>query len=197
MGEAIRAGAVYVLVEREAEVIRIGGEEGFSIWKAADSNILGSMDINPPISRLALFLARRASRDFTVDGLATDGGSIPRNVLLSSGLAVVAAGAMSLSDFVRKTSYNPSRLLCLESKGHLGVGADADITVVDQLRREAVDTIIGGQVCLRRREISGKGGCLLTTGRGAAAARNIGVPYQILECAAPLPLGDRRKWDRT
>jgi N-acyl-D-aspartate/D-glutamate deacylase len=197
MGEAIRAGAVYVLVEREAEVIRIGGEEGFSIWKAADSNILGSMDINPPISRLALFLARRASRDFTVDGLATDGGAIPRNVILSSGLAVVAAGAMSLSDFVRKTSYNPSRLLCLESKGHLGVGADADITVVDQLRREAVDTIIGGQVCLRHREISGKGGCLLTTGRGAAAARNIGVPYKILECAAPLPLGDRRKWDRT
>jgi hypothetical protein len=89
MGEAIRAGAVYVLVGREAEVIRVGGEEGFSIWKAADS-------------------------------------------------------------------------------------------------------IIGGQVCLRCRKISGKGGCLLTTVRGAAAARNIGVPYKILECAAPLPLGDRR-----
>lgn len=197
MGKAICAGVVHVFSESEGEIIRITGEEGFAIWKKADSNVPGSIDINPPISRLALLLAKRKSGDFVIDGLATDGGTIPRNVILSSGLAIVAAGAMSLSDFVRKASYNPSRLLCLKNKGHIGTGADADITVVDQLRREAIYTIIGGQVCLRRREISGKGGCLLTTERGAAAAKANGIQYEIVESAYPLPLSERRKWDKT
>ena len=197
MGEAIRAQVVYALTEREGQVIRVTGEEGFKLWTKADSNVPGSIDINPPISRLALFLAKRKSGDFAVDALATDGGTIPRNVMLSSGLALVAAGAMSLADFVRKASYNPSRLLCLKNKGHIGIGADADITVVDQLRREAVYTIIGGQVCLRRKEIGGKGGCLLTSDRGAAAAKANGIQYEIVESAHPLPLSGRRKWDKT
>lgn len=197
MGNAIRAGLVHVLAERDGVLVRITGEEGLAIWEKADSNMPGSIDINPPISRLALFLAKRKSGDFSVDALATDGGTIPRNVMLSSGLAVVAAGMMSLADFVRKASYNPSRLLCLKNKGHLGVGADADITVVDQLHREAVYTIIGGQICLRRQEISGKGGCLLTTERGADTVKKIGVPYKVVEFADPLPLSNRRNWDKT
>lgn len=195
MGEAIRAGVVHVLVERGGEIVRVSGEEGLAIWKAADSKVPGSMDINPPLSRLVLFLSRRESCDFTVDAVATDGGSLPRNVILSSGLGIVAAGAMSLADFARKASYNPSRLLGLESKGHLGVGADADVTIADPLHREAVYTIIGGQVCLRRQEIGGQGVCLITTVRGAKAAKKQNIPHKIIEWIAPLPISSNRAWD--
>ncbi len=41
------------------------------------------------------------------------------------------AGRMSLPDVVAKFTVNPARILRLAGKGHLGAGADGDVTVFD------------------------------------------------------------------
>lgn len=163
MAEAIRAGLAYVLTVRGGETVRVTGEEGLALWEAAGTNTPGSLDVNPPMARLALAVARRASGAFTVDCLATDGGSIPRNVTVPLGLGLVASGGLTLADFIRKTSFNPARILGLENKGHFTLGADADITVLDLAARRAEATIVGGQVCMLRGLVTGRGGTLITS----------------------------------
>lgn len=51
---------------------------------------------------------------------------------------LVGPGILSTEELVRKMSLNPARLLGLP-KGHLSVGADADITVIDPKFEETVD----------------------------------------------------------
>jgi len=83
-----------------------------------------------------------------------------------------------MEDLARKMSANPACILGLGStKGHLGQGADADITIVDTGLREVVDvnrfaskgknspfggwelvglpvvTVVGGRVVMRDRKI--------------------------------------------
>ena len=41
------------------------------------------------------------------------------------------SGRMSLPDLLAKFTVNPARLLRLPNKGHLGTGADGDVTVFD------------------------------------------------------------------
>ncbi|HWD19067.1 MAG TPA: dihydroorotase [Verrucomicrobiae bacterium] len=41
------------------------------------------------------------------------------------------SGRMNLSDVIAKFTINPARLLRLPQKGHLGVGADGDVTIFD------------------------------------------------------------------
>jgi dihydroorotase len=77
---------------------------------------------------------------------------------------------MPLSKILRKLTINPAKLLGLANKGHLGVGADADVTLIDpgvewvvdrasfaskshntpwhgtHLKGRAVKTIVGGRV---------------------------------------------------
>ena len=55
--------------------------------------------------------AKRPDGTFVVDAISTDGGCIPRNVTLSVGLSLVKFGALTLSEFVVKTSVNPARHL--------------------------------------------------------------------------------------
>jgi dihydroorotase len=54
-------------------------------------------------------------------------------------LAAVSAGRMTLSDYVRRTAYNPARAFgLLPRKGVLSPGADADIVLVDMAREGTV-----------------------------------------------------------
>ena len=46
-------------------------------------------------------------------------------------MQLVHSGRMSLPDLLAKFTVNPARLLRLPNKGHLGVGADGDVTVFD------------------------------------------------------------------
>ena len=59
------------------------GEEALRRWEAADTNVGGSFNINPPLPRIALAQAKRDDGSFVVDAISTDGGCIPRNVILS------------------------------------------------------------------------------------------------------------------
>lgn len=52
---------------------------------------------------------------------------------------------LSLPEFVQKTSLNPARMLRLKNKGHLSVGADADITVYDYATQTPKASFVAGQ----------------------------------------------------
>ncbi len=77
-------------------------------------------------------------------------------------------------------------MLGLSGKGHLAPGADADITVVDLKRRRAVLTIVGGLAVMSHGVITGRGGRIITTERGAGTLRAAGVPHQIADMGESL-----------
>jgi len=52
----------------------------------------------------------------------------------------VRTGIISLERFVKLFSLNPARILKLKNKGHLSVGADADITILDTGKKIVVDS---------------------------------------------------------
>ena len=58
------------------------------LWEAAKTNVGGSFNINPPLPRIALAQAKRDDGAFVVDAISTDGGCIPRNVILSARLVL-------------------------------------------------------------------------------------------------------------
>ncbi len=189
MEAAIRAGKVHVFTQRGLEVDVVTGAAGAEAWLEAKSNIRGGMHINPAAARIALCLAKNAAGRFIVDALATDGGVIPRNCIVSNGLGLVAANALSLDEFVIKSCANPARLLNLPQKGHLAVGADADITVVDLAACRPVSTIVAGNVVMHQGLLLGRGGTIITTERGKRKAASFGLPLVLVDHTdGPLPL---------
>jgi cytosine/adenosine deaminase-related metal-dependent hydrolase len=181
MAEAILAGWALVNLEREGVVDLVGGPEGLATWRACSSNIGISFRANPPEPRLRLVTATRDDGHYAVDALATDGGGIPRNDIVARGLALVHLDALSLEGFVRKASLHPARILGLHDKGHLGIGADADITVLDLERRRPVLTYAHGQRMLDGDDVIGIGGRLITTPTGEAAVRAAGLDTLIVQ----------------
>jgi predicted amidohydrolase len=106
--------------------------------------------------------------------------------MVERGLALVRLGAITLADYVRKASLEPARMLALPEKGRLGVGADADITVLDLERGGAVASLVAGEPIMIDGTVVGRGGVLLTTEAGTAAARRAKLRYQVVEPAAAL-----------
>lgn len=151
--------------------------------------------VNPPLRGAADVEAiKEGLRDGTIDVIATD--HAPHTVEekdveynyapfgmvgleTAVGLAfkeLIGPGLISIEELVKKMSCNPARILGL-NKGHLGVGGDADITVIDPGRSEVVDiqkfaskgknspfagweltgmavaTIVGGKIVMRDREL--------------------------------------------
>ena len=151
------------------------GEEGLKRWEAADSDVGGSFNINPPIPRILLAQAKRDDGSFVVDAISTDGGCIPRNVIISQGLSLVKLDVLTLTEFAQKTSLNPARMLRLTTKGHLSVGADADITVYDYATQTPKASFVAGRKVLWNGEIVAKGATVICTehGRKAIEARGM------------------------
>jgi dihydroorotase-like cyclic amidohydrolase len=175
--------AVNVVTDDDTELAV--GEPGLAWWRNCAGDAVVSFRVNPPEARLQLAIARRPQPEdgFVVDCISTDGGGIPRNVIVESGLALVELQAISLLDFVRKTSYTPSRILGLPTKGQLQTGCDADITVVDCARRQARMTIVAGQTVMVGGTVCGTGCRIVTTSQGAAAVRSRGLQPIIIDPA--------------
>lgn len=167
--QAILTGYARINAVVGDDTILATGADGVAAWEAAGTNIGLSFPVNPPIPRLILATARDQAGRFMVDALGTDGGGIPRNVLLSAGLQLVQMELLSMSDLVRKLSWTPSRVLGARSKGHLGEGADADVTIVDPAARRARTTVAGGEVVMHEGVVFGRGSTFLTTPQGADA----------------------------
>ena len=109
-----------------------------------------------------------------VDSISTDGGCIPRNVIIDTGLSLVRFGAITLSEFVVKASVNAARHLRLTSKGHLSEGADADITVLDLDSQKPVMTWCAGRQVLDHGKLLQSGTTFICHPKGKAALEAAG-----------------------
>jgi hypothetical protein len=176
---AIRAGYARVHITSGGEVLLSAPDQGLAAWRAGGTDAGVSFPVNHIPSAILLATSRRNGR-FVVDGLSTDGGAIPRNFLVRHGLMLVQMGAWTLRDFVVKASLNPARMLGIPTKGHLALGADADVTVVDLASGRATWSVAAGQVVLAEGQVVGRGGVFLTTPRGAPAASARGLRHSVI-----------------
>jgi hypothetical protein len=172
---AILAGWAEINVEAGGEVCLATGKPAVAFWRERGTDTTVSFRVNPPEPRLRLATAKRPDGEFVVDCISTDGGGIPRNVIVEMGLSLVHLHALTLAEFVRKTSTNPARILGLANKGRLAVGYDADITVLDLTTRTAVLGVASGAVIMVRGYVCGRGGRMITTAAGRAAVEAAGL----------------------
>ena len=123
--------------------------------------------------------AKRDDGSFVVDAFSTDGGSYPRNVIVENGLMLVQFGALTLAEFVAKASLAGARALGLPNKGHLSVGADGDVTVLDFERKKAAATVANGKVIMNDGVLLGKGTTIVCDERGVAALAKRGISHVV------------------
>lgn len=193
MEAALLAGWAQVNYPQGQEMTLLTGEPARDYWFEQKTLVSVSFAVNPVGPRVRLATAKKADGGFIVDAISTDGGGIPRNVLLPAGLALVDLGGLTLQELVAKISYLPAQMLGLTNKGSLAAGWDADITIVDRLRRSAFATIIGGQVCYIDGKILGRGGRIITTAAGADYVRSQGLEPLIVDLADSSVLRKARK----
>lgn len=182
--QAILEGFAQIHARSGDQTVLIVGPEGVRVWREQATNAGVSFPVNPPSPRLMLASAKGPDGRFVVDALATDGGGIPRNVLVSSGLRLVELGVLTPAEWVLKASLQPATLLGCHDKGHLGEGADADVVVIDPKAAEVRTTVARGTVIMHRGVVVGRGTHVLTTPRGEAAVRARGLPVTALDLGA-------------
>jgi predicted amidohydrolase len=181
--QAMLDGYCMVLDGRGDQNALLTGQDARDLWQELGTDVGISFPVNDPTSQFILATARRADGQFVVDALSTDGGGIPRNVTVEYGMALVTLGGLSLRSFVTKAALAPARLLGLDRKGHLGVGADADCAVVDQVTGAVKATLArGAPICLDG-VVVGSGGTIVTTARGERAVRHAGLPAEVVDLA--------------
>jgi len=114
-----------------------------------------------------------------VDAICTDGGSW-RNLLPQNGLALVRFGALTIDELVHKVSTAPARMFGMTGKGHLSVGSEADISVLDPERLSAYATIVGGRMVMLDGTVTGSGVTIVCTERGREALHRQGFATQVV-----------------
>jgi hypothetical protein len=183
MEEAILAGWAEINMEAGGRVVLAVGPAARDYWRQHKTVTSVSFKVNPPEPRVRLATARRPSGEFVVDAISTDGGGIPRNVLVPMGLSLVKLEALTLEEFVQKASLNPARILGLKNKGHLSLGADADITVVDLATQSPVMTVVNGKVSMYKGLVYGRGAQIVTTAAGQDHVKSQGLTPIVVELA--------------
>lgn len=179
--KALLAGKAFVVFDAGGYSDLVTGEKAVTLWEEAGTDVGGSFNINPPLPRIELAQAKRDDGSFVVDAISTDGGCIPRNVILKQGLSLVKLDVLTLPEFVQKTSLNPARMLRLENKGHLSVGADADITIYDYATQKPWASFVDGQKVLWDGKILGKGSNVICTERGQKAIEKRGLKAIVVD----------------
>lgn len=179
--KALLAGKAFVVYDAGGYSDLKTGPEALKLWEDANTDVGGSFNINPPIPRILLAQAKRDDGSFVVDAISTDGGCIPRNVILSQGLSLVKLDILSLPEFVQKTSLNPARMLRLTQKGHLSVGADADITVYDLATQTPRASFVEGRKVLWNGEVVSKGATVICTEHGEQAIKKRGMKAIVVD----------------
>jgi len=178
LAKAILNDYCSVLIEYEDECVLVSGEEGIKAWEQARTNVEVSFPVNPASVTSLLATAKDKTGEFIIDAISTDGGAYPRNLIVERGLALVRYGAITLREFVIKCSTNPARMFGLQSKGHLSEGADADITILDNIKGEAYMSLANGTIIMVDGVLTGSGGTILTTGRGKHSFEELNLPVK-------------------
>ncbi|MBU0942930.1 MAG: dihydroorotase family protein [Proteobacteria bacterium] len=173
--EAIHAGWAQLNEETGGIVTLSSGPQAVEYWRARKTDVTISFAVNPEIPKLRIATARRADKTYVVDCISTDGGGIPRNVTVEKGLALVRLEAMTMNDFVLKASYNPAKILGLVNKGHLGIGADADMTVVDVNTLRPVMTFNKGKTVMYKGRVFAGRTTMITTPAGKRNVESFGL----------------------
>ena len=159
-------------------------DESVFIWESHDTDTPISFYVNPSLSCFYFATKKRKNGHYLVDSFCTDGGGIPRNVIIQNGLSLVRFGAMTIEEFVLKSSFAAAQLMGLKTKGHFSVGADADITIIDFNAQTPIHSFVMGNPVLLNKRIVGKGGTLITTKDGEQAARNAGLGAYVVDIDA-------------
>ncbi len=178
---AIRDGWARINAPIGGENVNITGEEAVRSWRERDTITSVNFPVNSPVSRLLAATARDKEGNFVVDAIASDGGAHPRNVNVSSGMALVRTEVLTPEEFVLKTSLNPARMLGCPDKGHLGEGADADVTGIDPESGRPVFSFVGGRLVSWYGALVGSGSTVLTTERGVAALEAAGLSTKTID----------------
>lgn len=185
---ALRTGIAHVLRDTGETTEILRNNEAVRYWESCGTeNVVGCFPVNSPVSRLMLAGAKRANGAFTIDAISTDGGCIPRNVIVAMGILLVKFGALTLPEFVVKASLNTARHLRLFDRGHLSEGAAADITIIDYERETAVESIVGGVVNMKNGVLYGTGTTFVTTERGRDHLTKLGYATITVDVASPEP----------
>jgi hypothetical protein len=182
------AGDGYMRVQKptEQEVIYLKPEDGVTYLKEMNFDVTVSFPVNSRATALLTTTEKGTDGRFIIPALATDGGGIPRNFLLSHGLSLVRFNALTLMEFVQKCCLAPSRMLGLPDKGQLAPGADADIVIADPDSHEAVLTVAGGKIIMIDGVVIGNGGTIITTDSGKASLTERAIPNRVAELAGSL-----------
>jgi cytosine/adenosine deaminase-related metal-dependent hydrolase len=183
MEQAILGGWAQVADSNGDEIGLLAPEQGRDLFREMGTNVGICFEVNDSVSQIVLAAARRPDGRFAVDALSTDGGGIPRNLTVELGLSLVQLGVLSLADFVRKACLAPARMLGLEQKGHLGVGADGDVAIVHPSTRRVRATFAAGEPIMVDGVVLGSGGRVVTTPRGERAVRAAGLPVEVVDPA--------------
>jgi dihydroorotase-like cyclic amidohydrolase len=178
---AIIDGWAQINMESGGRIILASGEKALQWWRDHATDTTVSFRVNPEIPKLRLASAKMDSGEFVVDCISTDGGGIPRNVTVEMGLSLVKLQVLSMPEFVIKTSRNPAEILGLKDKGHLSIGADADISVLDLTSQKAVMSLANGAVIMRDGQVCGRGCRMITTPAGAAEIRARGLQACVVD----------------
>jgi len=174
MRKAILLGRAGICYDNGTIGALLYGQEGVDYFNS-QKECTGCFSVNPAASRFLIAQAKREDKSFVVDCISTDGGVYPRNVIVEVGLSLVKFGAMTLSEWAMKSSWNGARALNLPQKGHLGLGADGDITVVDYERQKACATIVGGNVVMENGVLCGRGTTVICDKRGVDYLKSRGI----------------------
>ncbi len=189
LGRSIQEGFTSVSIYAGGENQFVTGMQAYKYWRDHDTNVTISFPVNVVETMFLLATAKTSAGKFIVDAFSTDGGGIPRNSIVEHGLALVRFGALSIAEFALKSSAAPAAMFGLKDKGHLGVGADADVTVVDLERGKPVLGIAAGQVIMINGIAIGSGGLIMTTEYGKQKLSRKGVKHQVVDIAKSLGRG--------
>ncbi|MEI8349407.1 MAG: dihydroorotase [Candidatus Omnitrophota bacterium] len=151
--------SVEIVAQAKKKGIRVTADTAphyFSLSEEAVSGYDTNTKMNPPLRGKDDMLAiQQALRDGTIDAIASDHaphtenekeiefdraefGVIGLETELSVSLALVHAGALTLSELIAKLTRNPAKILGIP-KGTLSVGADADVAVFSKDREWLVE----------------------------------------------------------
>ena len=179
--KAILDGFASVVFPRGDENICLTGPEGIRYFDDVGTDVACTFPVTPASTRFLLATGKRRNGHFIVDAMATDGGAIPRNFLVEKGTALVRLDMLSWKEFVLKTSTNPAKILGLKDKGHLGIGANADITVLEGDVGQAYAAVNGGKVIMLDGMVLGTGTTVITTRQGEKAVHRQGFESYVVD----------------
>jgi len=177
--QAIIDGFAEVIVNVNGENVLLKGKKGVQRWLDADTDVIISFKVNIPEILFLCAVHKDFNNRFLINAFCTDGGGIPRNIIVEKGLQLIKFGAITWEDFVIKSSLMPSRMFGWLNKGHLAVGADADITVLDPERGMAVMGINKGKVIMVEGMVIGEKGRILITERAEKKIKETNIDCEV------------------